>query len=116
ARYLQKPITEYVIDSAKAIKEASNFKKVVIVFFSGPDSGHTPLNAVQRGALDYQEVLESTYIDIITNPYSYRNREHGGAGSVGNVPSSLIAHGKMYIIEDDTRSHNFPYNHFSKAA
>ncbi len=115
-RYFQTPIANYVIEIARTVKEASDHNKAIIVFYSGPDSGHSPLNAVHRGSLNIQEILESPYIDIIVNPYSYRNRQHGGPGSIGNVLDSIIAHGKMYFVEDDTRSHNFPYNHFSKTA
>lgn len=112
--YMQRPITETTIGSARVIKEVTDGEKIVVVFFSSPQAGHTPLNAVQRGGLGFQEILESPYIDVIVNPYDYRTRQHGGVGAIGNMTDSIIANGKMYFVEDDTRNHRFPYNHFGK--
>ncbi|MFA7231463.1 MAG: beta-galactosidase [Victivallaceae bacterium] len=112
--YFQLPIAEVAIDTAKIIKEETNYKKLVLFFYGSPQAGHSPLNPAQRGVLALDLVLKCPEIDIICNPYDYRNRQHGGTGLVGNMLDSIITHGKMYFVEDDTRSHTAPFKHFGK--
>ena len=112
--YMQVAIAEVTIDTAKIIKEETNNKKLVAFFYGSPQAGHSPLNPSQRGVLQLDNILKCPDIDIICNPYDYRNRQHGGVGLVGNLLDSIIAHDKMYFVEDDTRTHNAPYKHFGK--
>ena len=114
--YFQLPIAEACIESARIIKEQTKNKKLVVLFYTSPQSGHPPLGPGQRGGGNLQEILDCPDVDIICNPYDYRNRQHGGVGLVNNMIDSIIAHGKMYFVEDDTRTHTAPYNHFGKTA
>ncbi len=114
--FFQEPIVDVNIESAKIIKEETNGKKLTLFFFGSPQAGHSTMNPGQRGSQALGKMLKSPFVDIICNPYDYRNRQHGGSGIVGNMIDSIQAHGKMYFIENDTRSHTAPFNHFGKTA
>ena len=114
--YFQLPIAEACIESARIIKEETKNKKLVVLFYTSPQSGHPPLGPGQRGGGGLDQVIKCPDVDIICNPYDYRNRQHGGIGLVNNMIDSIIAHGKMYFVEDDTRTHTAPFNHFGKTA
>ena len=112
--YFQLPIAEVSIATAKIIKKITNNKKLTLFFYAAPQGGHYPLGGGQGGALSLRKLLEAPEIDIICNPYGYSNRQFGGIGILGNVQDSIIAHKKMYFVEDDTRTHKAPFNHFGK--
>ena len=112
--YFQRPIADAVIESCRIVKEETGGRKLTLAFFSSPQAGHCPLGASQRGSLALQRILESPHVDIVCNPYGYDDRQYGGVGLLGNLQDSIAANGKMYFVEDDTRTHLAPYNHFGK--
>jgi hypothetical protein len=72
-------------------------------FAEGIDS---PYSTYQRsGHLGLGKVLESPNVDFLVSPYSYGFRGIGGEGP-GMLPmASVKIHNKLYIYEDDTRTH-----------
>ncbi len=53
----------------------------------------------------FQRILDSEYIDFITCPWLYSEREIGYSGDYMSAVDSVTAHGKLYIAEDDDRNH-----------
>lgn len=75
-------------------------------FNEGPDS---PYATSQRsGHLGLEHVLRSPYVDFLVSPYSYGFRGVGGHGPAMPPSESLRLHGKIYIYEEDTRTHLAP--------
>ncbi len=75
-------------------------------FAEGPDS---PYSTYQRsGHLGLGRVLRSPHVDFLVSPYSYGFRGLGGHGPAMLPGESVRAHGKLYIYEDDTRTHLAP--------
>jgi hypothetical protein len=73
-------------------------------FFGGDDLTHW--SAVQRsGHLGLRRVLASPHVDFIVSPYSYGFRGIGGDGAAMPPAESARLHGKLYVVEDDTRTH-----------
>ncbi|HDN18171.1 MAG TPA: hypothetical protein ENF41_03825 [Candidatus Bathyarchaeota archaeon] len=65
--------------------------------------------AYQRsGHLSLSKVLSSPYVDFIVSPYSYGYRGIGGDSAPMTLVESVRLHGKLYFLEDDTRTHLFP--------
>ena len=112
--YFQRPLTDVVIESSRIVKEETGGRKLTLAFFPSPQSGHYPLGASQGGGLGLRRVLASPHLDIVCNPYGYVDRQYGGIGLIGNMRDSVGANGKMYFVEDDTRTHLAPFNHFGK--
>lgn len=53
----------------------------------------------------FQRILDSEYIDFITCPWLYSEREIGYSGDYMSAVDSITTHGKLYIAEDDDRNH-----------
>jgi len=87
---------------AEAIKWLSQGKLLVgasygytFEFATRNDSGHQALT----------KVLASPYVDIVAGPNSYTTRQAGGAGSFSSPVDSAHLHGKLWIVEDDTKTY-----------
>ena len=106
-----------VVDFCRTVKDATGGKALAGAFFGylmelawnagffgeGPDS---PYSTYQRsGHLGLGQVLESPDVDFLVSPYSYGFRGIGGEGCSMLPTESLRLHKKLYILEDDTRTH-----------
>ena len=106
-----------VVDFCRTVKEATGGKALAGAFFGylmelawnagffaeGPGS---PYSTYQRsGHLGLGQVLESPYVDFLVSPYSYGFRGMGGEGCSMLPTESLRLHKKIYLMEDDTRTH-----------
>ena len=114
AEFQQKMMAETVLEFARTTREASNGKRLVLFFYgylfefgrpvNGPAvSGHYALDMVRR----------SPDIDILCSPISYFDRGTGGSAPAMTAAESVEASGKIWLFEDDTRTHltdekNFP--------
>ena len=59
----------------------------------------------RSGHLGLRRVLASPYVDFLVCPYSYGFRGMGGDAPAMQPVESARLHGKLCIIEDDTRTH-----------
>ncbi len=106
-----------VVDFCSTVKEATGGKALAGAFFGylmelawnagffaeGPGS---PYSTYQRsGHLGLGQVLESPSVDFLVSPYSYGFRGIGGVGCSMLPTESLRLHNKIYLMEDDTRTH-----------
>ena len=104
SEYASDIVADRIIDAAKLVKQETNRKKLTL-FFNGyifdlaaNISGH---NAQHR-------ILNSSDIDMLAGPLSYlqmSERRSGGSGSSMAALDSVAAHGKIWINENDTRTH-----------
>ena len=72
-------------------------------FAEGPDSEYSSYQ--RSGHLGLRAVLQCPYVDFIVSPYSYGFRGVGGEPAPMPPLGSVQLHGKLYIMEDDTRTH-----------
>jgi len=92
---------ERLISLSKVVKQASEETCLVSVCY-----GYTwEFNHTFSGHLALGKILAAPSIDIISGPLSYKDRFVGGAGSVPIPMDSPSAHGKLWISEDDTKTH-----------
>ncbi len=83
-------------------------------FFSeGPDSEYSTYQ--RSGHLGLQKVLNSPYVDFLVSPYSYGFRGIGGEGCSMLPSESLRLHDKLYLFEDDTRTHTDDHPAYGRA-
>ena len=111
-----------IVQLCKTIKEASNWEMLAGVFYGYLmelswfnwffDQGkNREYSAYQRsGHLALSKVLASPYVDFVASPYSYGFRGIGGDSAAMSTVESIRLHGKLYFIEDDTRTHLSPPN------
>lgn len=62
----------------------------------------------RSGHLGLKKVLESPYVDLLASPYSYGFRHIGGVAPSHIPAESIRLHGKLGMIENDTRLHYSP--------
>lgn len=86
---------------ARVVKDASEGQCLVSVCYGYTFEHEHPAS----GHLSLARLLESPDIDLVTGPPSYRDRKPGGAGFLPCPVDSVHLHGKLWISEDDTRTH-----------
>jgi len=108
---------DLVIDFCRTVKEATDGKSLAGAFYGylmelawnagffseGPDSDYSTYQ--RSGHLGFKKVLNSSYVDFLVSPYSYAFRGMGGEGCGMLLTESLRIHNKIYIYEDDSRTH-----------
>lgn len=105
-RFQQEAMADFVCAQARVIKQATAGRKLSIIFYgyvyefgaiaTGPAiSGHYAL----RRALDCPD------IDILCSPISYHDRQQGGGGLCMTAAESVALAGKLWLVEDDTRTY-----------
>ena len=101
ARFSSDLVAQAITGLAAAIKTLSAGRLLVAVsygytleFATRSDSGHLAL----------ARVLASPDIDIVAGPNSYAGRGAGGTGAFGAPVNSVALHGKLWLVEDDTKT------------
>ena len=109
--------SDLVIDFCRTVKEATQGTKLAGAFYGylmdltwnggffdeRPESDYSTYQ--RSGHLGLRRVLESPYVDFLVGPYSYGFRGIGGDAPAMQPAESVRLHGKLCIIEDDTRTH-----------
>lgn len=100
--YSSEIIAQAITQMAEAIKALSDNALLVAVsygytfeFAHRNDSGHQALG----------KVLLSPAVDMIAGPNSYQNRSAGGPGAFASPVDSIRLNGKLYLLEDDTKTY-----------
>jgi hypothetical protein len=112
--------SDLVIDFCRTVKKATDGKKLAGAFYGYlmdlawnggffGERAESDYSTYQRsGHLGLRRVLESPYVDFLVSPYSYGFRGIGGDAPAMQPTESALLHGKLCIIEDDTRTHINP--------
>jgi hypothetical protein len=114
---------DLVIDFCKTVKAATQGQALAGAFYGylmelAWNAGffgeglESPYSTYQRsGHLGLRKVLSSPEVDFLVSPYSYGFRGIGGEGCSMLPSESLRQHGKLYIFEEDTRTHLTRHDH-----
>ncbi|CEK12528.1 hypothetical protein CWRG_00072 [Chthonomonas calidirosea] len=90
-----------IISLARAVKRATAYRALVSVCY-----GYTfEFTHGYSGHLALDRLLAERCIDLICGPPSYRDRKPGGAASFPAPVDSMWLHGKLWLSEDDTKTH-----------
>jgi hypothetical protein len=106
-----------VIDLCRAVKDATGGRRLAGAFYGylldlawnggffkeRPDSDYSTYQ--RSGHLGLKRVLASPHVDFLVSPYSYGFRGMGGDSPSMLPAESVRLHGKLLLIEDDTRTH-----------
>ena len=98
--YLQVAMLEVLEQFAHAIKEETDRRKLVVLFY-----GYLFEISSQSGHHRLTRILECPDIDILCAPISYGDRGLAGTASFMAPIDSIQLHGKLWLNEDDTRTH-----------
>ncbi len=117
--------SDLVIDYCRTVKQATNGEKLAGAFygyltemnnggFHGERQESDYATYSRSGHLGLKKVLESPYVDFLVSPHAYGFRSIGGDTVTGQPPASACLHGKLLIVEDDSRTninHDQEYGH-----
>jgi beta-galactosidase len=107
--YMQVCLAEYLQHIAHVVKEETQGKKLAAFFYGYQyDVSGFPYGAQVSGHLRLHEVLHCPDVDILCSPITYNDRESGGSGSFMSPVDTIQLHGKLWLNEDDTRTHLAP--------
>jgi hypothetical protein len=122
-RCLAELSADLCIDFCSTIKEATGGQALAGAFYGylmelawnagffgeGVDSYYSTYQ--RSGHLGLSKVLSSPQVDFLVSPYSYGFRGIGGDGPAMPPSESLRIHRKLYIFEDDSRTHLTLHDH-----
>jgi len=106
AEYAQVCLCEYLEECARIVREETQGRKLSVFFYgylydvSGFGNG-----GQVSGHLRLHRALHSPNVDIFCSPISYFDRQSGGTGPFMAPVDSVELHGKLWLNEDDTRTH-----------
>ncbi len=86
---------------AKKLKERNPYK--LVGAFYGSLGWSEVIYASNAGGV--RKLLEKPYVDFMANPGVYENRQPGGFTGQRQMHDSFRVNDKMYIVEEDTRTH-----------
>lgn len=108
-RYQQDAMVGPLETIARIIKEETNRERLVVLFY-----GYTfelcglPWGPAKSGHYALARLLECPDVDILCSPISYQDRRLGGSGDFMTAVDSVRGAGKLWLVEDDTRTHKTP--------
>lgn len=98
--YTSDLVSERLLRQARVVREATGGRKLVGLFY-----GYTwELCGSLGGHFRLDRLLASPDVDVLASPYSYADRQPGGAGNFMSPVDSIALHGKLWMNEDDTRT------------
>ncbi len=95
-----------IMQLAAVVKRATADRSLVVTFY-GYDF-ELPTSYTADRALG--KLLRCKYINAIASPVSYHDRQPGGSPAFMGPVDSATLHGKLWMIEDDTRTFLHPHN------
>ncbi len=96
---------------APVIKQQTRRRKLVVFFYGYLfEISGLPLGPQTSGHLALARLLRCPDVDIVCSPISYGDRGLGGIGAFMVPVDSVRASGKLWLNEDDTRTHLTPEN------
>ena len=98
---------------ARAVKEASHGESIVGLFhgyftdveWDGDDEKPWMAGQFRMRHKALAQIVKDPNVDFILAPYDYQERHAGGVFDPSLIPNTILLHGKMAVVEDDTRTH-----------
>jgi len=104
--YAQVCLCEYLEECARIVKQETKGRKLAVFFYGYLYDVAGFANGGQvSGHLRLHRALQSPNVDIFCSPISYFDRGSGGTGPFMAPADSVELHGKLWLNEDDTRTH-----------
>jgi len=105
-RFRQEEMADFVLSLTRACREATAGKKLVVLFYGyGFEFGPLRNGAPYSGHYALSKVMASPSIDILCSPISYTDRGWPGTAPCMAPAESIMAAGKLWLNEDDSRTY-----------
>ena len=105
-RFRQEEMADFVLNLTTVCRKATAGRKLVVLFYGyGFEFGPLRNGAPYSGHYALGKVLASPDIDILCSPISYSDRGWAQTGACMAPAESIMAAGKLWLNEDDTRTY-----------
>jgi hypothetical protein len=104
-RFHSVAVTNAIDRLARVVREETDGKKLVIVFYGYLLGGGRSPNFLESGHMNLSGLLRSPYVDCAGSLHDYYHRAEGGVTVSAAPVDSVSLHGKMPFSEDDIRTH-----------
>ncbi|NUM53254.1 MAG: hypothetical protein HUU46_06395 [Candidatus Hydrogenedentes bacterium] len=106
-QYSNELIADCIADFAGVAKKAMKGRGLVGAFYgyTMEVGGIAPRSLAHSGHLALTKLLDCRDIDLIHAPYSYLDRQLGNPAHMHLPLDSVALHGKLVVIEEDSRTH-----------
>jgi len=116
-QFRQESMADFVLALAAAARQGTGGDRLVVFFYGYVfEFAGLPNNAPISGHYALQRVLDSPDIDVLCAPISYYDRQWLGTGACMTASESVAMAGKLWLNEDDTRTHHSSQNAYGKVA
>lgn len=89
--------SQKILDATKLFRTLTGGKRLIGLY-----NGYLlDLAGSYTGHLRFDRLLASPNIDFFCGSVSYFDRQAGGAGGVDNTVETVLAHGKLWVVEND---------------
>jgi hypothetical protein len=106
AEFQQQAMADLVNGLAHAARQASRGRKLITFFYGYLfEFGPVRLGPSTSGHYALRRVLDCPDIDVLCSPISYFDRGIGGSAPAMTAAESVALAGKMWLVEDDTRTY-----------
>ncbi len=104
--FQQQAMADSVCGFARVVRQATQGRKLVLVFYGYLfEFGPMSTGPASSGHYALKRILDCPHIDIVCSPISYFDRGRGQSGPCMTAGESISLAGKMWLVEDDTRTH-----------
>jgi hypothetical protein len=98
-------MADAVAAMCEAVKAAAPRKLTVAFYGYHFELAGAPRGLQSSGHLGLGRLLASPYVDVVCSPVAYGDRQPGGGGYFMSPVDSVLGNGKLWLVEDDTRTH-----------
>jgi beta-galactosidase len=106
AEFQQEMMADCVCHLARAVRQASGGRKLVVFFYGYVfEFGAIRNGPATSGHYALRRVLSCPDIDVLCSPISYFDRGLGQSAPAMTAAESVALAGKMWLYEDDTRTY-----------
>lgn len=105
SEFMNADMADAVSAMCRAVKEVAPNKLAVAFYGYEFELSGAPRGLASSGHLGLARLLRSPYVDVLCSPVGYGDRQPGGAGWFMSPVDSVLRNGKLWLVEDDTRTH-----------
>ena len=111
--FLQDEMADTILLFARVIREATAGRRLVFFFYGYVYEFANKNWSAATGHYALRRLLDSPDIDVLCSPFTYHDRASAEAGLAMTAVESVLAAGKLWLFEDDTRTHIARLRHYS---
>jgi len=105
SEFINLDMADAVAAMCHAVKEVTPTKLAVAFYGYDFELASAPRGLASSGHLGLARLLRSPDVDILCSPVTYGDRQPGGGGFLMSPVDSVLRSGKLWLTEDDTRTH-----------